>query len=356
MQLFFDRVLGAKGNTMADGGARDAGGRVTIRTVAADAGVSVAAVSKVLRNAYGVSDALRQKVLVSIEKLGYRPSVAARGMRGQTFTLGVLLVGIDNPFLPGIYQGIESVTEGAGYKIMVGVGAARTRTEVRLIEQMIDNRMDGLILVATQIAGETLEKFARQIPIVVIGHHEPNAVGYDTINNDDRNGAKLVVRKLQEMGHCDIAMIGLEDPENHPADVAPQRELGYIEAMAEAGLASHARFLRLSQSGGPRDEIIQRYLMAPDRPRAIFCWSDLDAIPLLSAAYRLGIRVPEDLAVVGYDNSPVAGLPMIDLASVDQDGVRLGKLSAETLFGRINGRQVAEHILIEPKLIVRGSL
>jgi LacI family transcriptional regulator len=108
---------------MADGHSTEAGSRVTIRTVAADAGVSVAAVSKVMRNAYGVSDALRLKVEASIERLGYRPSVAARGMRGRTFTLGVLLVGIDNPFLPGIYQGIESVTEAAGYKIMVGVGA-----------------------------------------------------------------------------------------------------------------------------------------------------------------------------------------------------------------------------------------
>ena len=90
---------------MADGDTSEAGNRVTIRTVAADAGVSVAAVSKVMRNAYGVSDALRLKVEASIEKLGYRPSVAARGMRGRTFTLGVLLVGIDNPFparhLPG---------------------------------------------------------------------------------------------------------------------------------------------------------------------------------------------------------------------------------------------------------------
>ena len=153
---------------MADGGVKNGAGRVTIRTVAADAGVSVAAVSKVLRNAYGVSDALRAKVEASIGKLGYRPSVAARGMRGQTFTLGVLLVEIDNPFLPSIYRGIEGVTEAAGYKIMVGIGAARRRTEVALIEQMIDNRMDGLILVASQIAGVTLERFARQIPIVVL--------------------------------------------------------------------------------------------------------------------------------------------------------------------------------------------
>jgi len=335
---------------MADG---NSDARVTIRTVAADAGVSVAAVSKVMRNAYGVSEALRQKVEASIEKLGYRPSVAARGMRGRTYTLGVLLVGIDNPFLPGIYQGIESVTEAAGYKIMVGVGAARARTEVTLIEQMIDNRMDGLILVASQIAGETLEQFARQIPIAVIGHHEPAAQGYDTINNDDQMGARLAVRALLDRGYRDIAFLTQTDQEDHYADVAPQREIGYRAAVRDAGLPP--RVLALPQYGAPREERIRQILTAPDRPRAIFCWSDLDAIPLLSEAHRLGLRVPQDLALIGYDNSPTAGLSMVDLTSIDQDGPRLGKLAAEALFTRMNGRSVAEHILIEPRLISRGS-
>lgn len=336
---------------MADG---DTEARVTIRTVAADAGVSVAAVSKVMRNAYGVSDALRLKVETSIEKLGYRPSVAARGMRGRTFTLGVLLVGIDNPFLPGIYQGIEKVTEAAGYKIMVGVGAARARTEVTLIEQMIDNRMDGLILVASQIAGETLEHYARQIPIVVVGHHEAGAEGYDTINNDDQMGARLAVEAFLEKGYRDIAYLTQTDQADHHADVAPQREIGYRAAMAAANLPH--RILALPQHGARRVNQLHQILTAADRPRSIFCWSDLDAIPLLSEAHRLGLRVPEDLAIIGYDNSPTAGLSMVNLTSVDQDGPRLGRLAAEALFTRMNGRTVAEHILIEPRLIKRASL
>jgi LacI family transcriptional regulator len=341
---------------MADGHSTEAGSRVTIRTVAADAGVSVAAVSKVMRNAYGVSDALRLKVEASIERLGYRPSVAARGMRGRTFTLGVLLVGIDNPFLPGIYQGIESVTEAAGYKIMVGVGAARTRTEVTLIEQMIDNRMDGLILVASQIAGDTLEHYAGQIPIVVVGHHEPGAQGYDTINNNDQSGAGLAVRALIERGHRDIAFLTQSDQADHHADVAPQREIGYRATMQAAGLGDHVRVLALQHHGPSREIQIRQILTSPDRPRAIICWSDLDAIPLLSDAHRLGIRVPDDLSLIGYDNSPVASLSMVNLSSIDQDGPRLGKIAAEALFSRIKGRHVAEHIEIEPTLIVRASI
>jgi len=292
--------------------------RVTIRTVAADAGVSVAAVSKVLRNAYGVSDGLRAKVEASIEKLGYRPSVAARGMRGQTFTLGVLLVEIANPFLPSVYHGIESVTDEAGYKIMVGVGAARAGREAQLIEQMIDNRMDGLILVASQISGDTLDRYARQIPTVVVGHHEPTASSFDTINSDDHEGARMVVRALAAT-HRDIAMLAMDWGPDHTADVSPQREKGYVAAMVEAGLTP--RVIRVPPSNQPRETELRAMLAAPDRPRAVFCWSDLDAVPLLNLAHQMGIRVPEDLAIVGYDDSPVA-----------------------------------EHRLITPRLVVRGSL
>ena len=339
---------------MMAGGDTDA--RVTIRTVAADAGVSVAAVSKVMRNAYGVSDALRLKVEASIERLGYRPSVAARGMRGQTFTLGVLLVDIENAFLPAVYHGIEEVTEAKGYKIMVGVGKARERREAQLIEQMIDNRMDGLILVASQIPGEEMDRYARQIPTVVVGHHEPQAESFDTVNSDDRIGARMAVQALHQRGYRDIAMLAMEWDSRHQADVSPQREQGYLSMMAELGLSAQTRMLRVPQSDVPREDRLRAYLTAPDRPRAIFCWSDLDAVPLRNIAWQLGIRVPEDLALVGYDNNPVAALPMIDLASVDQDGRRMGRVAAESLLARIGGRRVAEHILIEPRLIRRGSL
>ena len=114
--------------------------------------------------------------------------------------------------------------------------------------------------------------------------------------------------------------------------------------------------LRLPRFGAPRNQTLHQILTAPDRPRAIFCWSDLDAIPLLAEAFRLGLRVPQDLAIVGYDNCETAALPMVNLASMDQDGPRLGRLAATSLFSRIGGRRTAEHVNIDPELVVRGSL
>lgn len=330
-----------------------AGQRVTIRTVAEDAGVSVAAVSKVLRNAYGVSDALRLKVEQSIERLAYRPSAAARGMRGQTYTLGVLLVDIANPFLPAVYEGIAQVAEGAGYKIMVGIGASKTQVETSLIEQMIDNRMDGIVLVAAQLSGRTLLRYASQIPIVVIGHHEPALQGFDTVNSADRDGGRQATEALIARGYRDIAMASLGPDMHHEHDVGWQRELGYADAMAAAGLPP--RILRFSNRDPRRTERMAAMLAAPDRPRAMFVWSDLDAVQMLNMARQMGLRVPEDLALIGYDNSSVAALPLIDLASMDQDGARLGKIAAEALLTRIGGRQVTEHRMIPPTLVRRAS-
>ena len=339
---------------MADGAAKGEG-RVTIRTVAADSGVSVAAVSKVLRNAYGVSDALRLKVEVSIAKLGYRPSVAARGMRGQTFTIGVLLVEISNPFLPLVIDGINGVLEPSNYKALLGVGRSKASLESTLIESMIDNRMDGLILVAPRMSGPLLEDFARQIPVVAVAHHEASHA-FDTINTDDRLGGRLATQALIAAGHRDIAMVSYEADQDHRTNVSYEREIGYGQAMAAAGLDDRARILRVSAPEGDQTGDVARFLAMPDRPRAIFVWSDLHAIPILNAAKMAGLRVPADLAIVGYDNSPVAALPLIGLSSMDQVPLRLGALATRTLLARIAGRTIAEHIMIEPTLVRRDSL
>jgi LacI family transcriptional regulator len=339
---------------MDDGNSRATRAKVTIRTVAEDAGVSVAAVSKVLRNAYGVSDTLRQNVTASIERLGYRPSAAARSMRGRTFTVGILLVEIGNPFLPLVVDGVTDVLGPSNFKPLMGVGHSHRRVETSLIEQMIDFRMDGVILIAPQISGRVLARYARQIPIVVIGHHEATADSYDTVNSDDQAGAALAVDSLLAAGHRDIAMLTQKEPPDRDSSVVHQREQGFQRAMTRAGLGP-GRVYAVPHDGTSLTEDLRQIITAPDRPRTIFCWSDLFGIPLLNIARAEGLRVPEDLAIIAYDNSPVAALPLIDLSSIDQSARRLGTLAAETLLSRIEGRSAPHHILIEPKLARRSS-
>jgi LacI family transcriptional regulator len=331
-------------------------GRVTIRSVAADAGVSVAAVSKVLRNAYGVSDGLREKVTHSIERLGYRPNVAARGMRGQTFTIGVLLVELRNPFLPQIIDGVNEVLGPSNYKAMIGVGEGNAPIETSLIESMIDYRMDGLILVAPRISGDLAAHYGRQIPCVVIGHHEPTAEAFDTVSGDDRAGAMLAVQSFLERGYRDIGMMSQDIDGDKEAGVVRQREIGFLAAMAAAGLDGEARLFRLPRANAHRHREMLALLKAPNRPRALFCWSDLDAVDLLSLASDHGIRVPQDLAIIAYDNSSVAALSVVNLASIDQSGHGQGQQAAKAILSRIEGRTTPHHILLEPKLVMRRSL
>lgn len=330
--------------------------KVTIRTVAQDAGVSVAAVSKVLRDAYGVSDALRARVLKSIETLGYRPNMAARGMRGKTKTVGILLVEMSNPFLTDVIAGIDRTLKAQNYRTMIGVGEAEEQLETSLIETMIDFQMDGLILVSPHLGSAPMARAAGGIPMVVIGHHEPVSQAFDTVNSDDRASARLAVDALIARGHRDILMTSLHHQRLSDHDVVFEREAGYTEAMRAAGLERHLRILRLPDRTEQMDADMRALLRAPDRPTAIYCWSDLHAVPLINMAKTDGLRVPSDLAIIGCDDTPPARMRLVDLTSINQDGPRLGEIAARTLLSRVDGRRVPEHILIAPRLVVRSSI
>lgn len=327
--------------------------RVTIRTVAADAGVSVAAVSKVLRNAYGVSDGLRARVEASIEKLGYRPNVAARAMRGSTYTVGLLMSDIGNPFLYDLIGAINQTLEKAGYKGLIGVGKAHAPLEEQMIDSMIDSRMDGLILIAPKLDPDTLAKYAQQIPTVMVGHHEPDSTLFDSINSNDAQGAGLIVDQFLSCGYRDIAMMSIDQEVAHKTNVTDAREVGFLAAMEKAGLG--ASIMHLSADPDLHAQQMADFLDQPTRPRAVFCWSDLDAIALMSMALEQGIRVPQDLAIAGYDNSRMAALPMISLTTIDQSPDVMGVAAAEMLVSRIGGRKPAQHNMIAPQLLVRHS-
>jgi LacI family transcriptional regulator len=329
--------------------------RVTIRHVAEDAGVSVAAVSKVLRSAYGVSDQLRKKVEASIAKLNYRPSTAARGMRGRTYTIGVIVIDLSNPFLPNVLEGFNQRISKSGYKALIGVGRNVTQLETSMIEAMMDNRMDGVLLVAPRISGDMLDGFARRIPIVAIAHHENQATTYDTVNSDDRQGARLAVKTLLDRGHTDVVMLAFDEKMSLSSEVIFQREAGYFDVMQAAGLGAKAKIWHLPPPGHDRAPSIRAMLTSKDRPRAVFVWSDLDAIPLLSECRAAGIRVPEDLAIVGYDDSPPAAIPLVGLSSINQHPIRIGEASGDLLLSRIEGRATPQHLLIQPEIVIRSS-
>lgn len=329
--------------------------RVTIRTVAEDAGVSVAAVSKVLRDAYGVSEALRGKVQASMLKLGYRPHAAARGMRGQTYTLGFLLPDLHNPFFTDLMAGVNTALERTHYQTLLGVSGSDRTMERALVDNMIDRQMDGLIIIGPRMPPAELMQVADQIPSVLIGYHASGAVNFDTVNNDDELGATLAVRHLAAEGYRNIAFISqaLEDAASNM--VTTHRELGFRRAMQEEGLSRYVRVVPAQQTSRELQAIARHLLEARARPEAIFCWTDFVAMEVLSVARELGLSVPGDLALVGYDNTGYCDLAQNALTSIDQSGQVLGLQAARLLIERIKGRDTPEHFVVTPRLVVRAS-
>jgi DNA-binding LacI/PurR family transcriptional regulator len=334
---------------------RGKSGRVTIRDVAGDAGVSVAAVSKVLRDAYGVSEALRAKVRASIDRLGYRPHAAARGMRGQTYTLGFIIPDLHNPFFADILAGVNTALERSQYQLLLGVCESDPTLESALMEAMIDRRMDGLILIGSRIADTHLAEIATRIPTTIIAIHPKGETNYDTVNNDDRLGATLVVQHLVEAGYKHIAYLSQQISINEKAMVTMQREDGYRTTMKEAGLSKNIQVAYAGQTPREAQTVARHMLEQRNRPDAIFCWTDFIALEVLSVAHDLGLKVPGDLAIVGYDNTSYCDLAQNSLTSIDQSGQVLGLQAARLLIERIGGREKSEHYVVTPRLVARRS-
>ena len=297
---------------------QDAVRRVTIADVARHAGVSTAAVSKVLRNAYGVSADMSQRVRSSMVDLGYRPHAAARGMRGRSFTIGLLLDSIRNPFYGDLLDGVTYALAKTDFQVLVGLGGFGAQDQSRLADAMIDRAMDGLILVAPSMSRSQVIAVAKMIPTVVVAHHD-TAEEYDSVADDDRAGAALVVDHLVALGHRRIAHTSATVKTGQWKGCPEQaRSDGYRQAMHRHGLDEVVNIAGTRYSEEAGYQAGREFLDRPDRPTAIFAGADIAALGVLRAAYELGLQIPADLSVVGYDNTTLAASAPINLTSVDQ--------------------------------------
>jgi LacI family transcriptional regulator len=331
--------------------------RVTIVDVARHAGVSVTAVSKVLRNAYGASPEMQTKVRAAIDELGYRPSAAARGMRGRTYTIGVMLPDLRNPFFADILDGINAQLHGTDYQVLIASSGNDEPSEAHVTDAMIDRNMDGVILIAPLTSRQRLERIARIVPTVVVGRHGNSAV-YDTVADDDFTGAGLVVAHLAELGHRHIAHI--EHLETDPVRLLEMpnaiRAGGYRHAMLAHDLGEHIDIASTTynQQGGYLGA--QQLLSRPRRPTAIFAGADIVAMGVLDALVEAGLSVPGDISVAGYDNTTFAAFRPISLTTVDQAGHQIGGNAARLLLDRITDTaRPAAQVKLSPVLVARST-
>lgn len=329
--------------------------RATIQDVARQAGVSVSAVSKVLRQAYGVSPGMRERVTAAIDELGYRPHTGARAMRGHSYTIGVVLTELTSPFQPEVAQGVQVALQDSPYQeVIVSAGGTDAARQKRAIEALLDRRVDGLVLVSPWLDTPYLESLALRIPTVAVAVHGSSST-FDTVVDDDYAGARLMVDHLVGLGHRAIAHTSMPPARYRPPLLLSHtaRQLGYERAMADHGLVPDVVVTSYSESGGFDAGSV--LLDRAEPPTAIFAGADIAALGVLRAAESRGLRVPEDVSVVGYDNIYVSTINRISLTTVDESGQMTGEVSARLLLERIAGRTQAVHYVVTPRLVARAT-
>lgn len=328
---------------------------VTIEDVARTAGVSRAAVSKVIRDAYGVSDEMRAKVEAAIAELGYRPRVSARGLRGATYTLGIEIPTVANTFFTKIILGASAALEDTRYQLIIAPAGPHHDGGPQTIEMLVDRQVDGLLAISPAVQPEWLERLAQQIPLVMLGRHDAS-IYYDTIVNDDLQGARLAVDHLVSLGHRDIAHVTIDPYAENHVPTAPHavRARGYRAAMAAAGLAEHTNVIYVNHQELSWQPIFRQLLALPNRPTAVFAGHDDIALGLLEGTAEHGLDGTE-LSIIGYDDTPIAAHPLVSLTSVNQSGTRMGEIVVRLLLERIAGRTEAVHEVITPRLMIRNT-
>jgi LacI family transcriptional regulator len=342
------------GTSPVDPSPGTSGRRATILDVARAADVSVSAVSKVVRNAYGVSPQMRERVTAAIESLGYRPNAGARSMRGRSYTIGVVVTEFGTPFQLEVAQAIADELEPTPFHVVVVAGGDTPERQKPQIEGLIDRQVDGLILVAPWLDAGSIERIGQGLPIVTIALHG-TPQHFDTVVDDEGLGARLVVDHLVALGHRRIVHTSQASGDwerdfilSHTA-----RRLGFQQAMRSHDLEPDIIESYYSEEGGYA-AAVQAFSRDP-RPTAIFAGADIAALGVLRAAEEHRLRVPEDLTVVGYDNIYTSTINRVSLTTVDQSGRETGAASIRLLMERINGRSEPQQFVVAPQLVVRRT-
>lgn len=327
--------------------------RASISDVAKVAGVSRAAVSKVLRNAYGVSPDMRTRVEAAIAQLEYRPRTAARAMRGQSFTIGFEIPQLGNDFFTQVIRGAADRLAGSRYQLIIAPALGGASGEP-VIESLVDRQVDGIIAISPDVHPSRLDRLASFVPIVLLGRNDHSS-RYDTLDNDDVRGTELIMNHLFDLGHLRIDHLTIEPAMdvNEARDSHAVRRAEYLRRMGQAGLEPR---LVYTDSFEPDAYVqAQRILSSDNPPTAIFAGNDTLAIGALRAIADAGLS-SADVSVIGYDDIDLARHPLISLSTVEQFGDRMGAEAIDLLMERIDGtRTEPRHITIAPELRVRSS-
>ncbi|RLL40578.1 LacI family transcriptional regulator [Oceanobacillus piezotolerans] len=324
----------------------------TIQEVAKKAGVSTATVSRVLNNSESVKEKTRIRVEQAIRELNYEPSVLGRNLRNsESRLLLVLIPSISNPFYTEIINGIEDTAISRGYNILLCETDSNPKREA-IYFNMIRNRLaDGIILMDPTVNRKNLYDLASRHPIVQCSEFdERGEISYVTIDNE--LAAYQAVKHLIKLGNKKIALINTDEKFLY----ARERRRGYEKALKEFDLPINSKWIRETErvhfEGG--QQAMRSLLNELDKPNAVFSVSDVLAIGALKEIQLQGLKVPEEIAVVGFDKISFSNMTNPTLTTIAQPMYKMGCMSATMIINKIRGKEV-ESLILDHELIIRES-
>lgn len=328
--------------------------KVGIKDIAARAGVSIATVSHSFRNPGRVSDVTREKVLAAAEEIGYTPNRLAASLRtSRSGNIVAIIPDIGNSFNSDIIKAIEKVAHGRGYSVLLGDTQGLPDREREFAAMTRSRQADGIILMSHRVPFEAGDDLWRSLPPIVAACEFSGCEEFPTVTVDDVRGAVDATTHLTDLGHRTIAVI----TGDMSTTSSRERLEGFRKAMAAAGLAVDEDLVvhgdYSAKSGNASTELLLR---AKARPSAIFCFSDELALGCMFALRRQGLRVPEDVSVVGYDDILAAGYYAPPLTTVAQPRREIGRLCANLLFDALAGdRPQGGRRIVPHRLVIRES-
>lgn len=335
---------------------------VTLRDVAKRCGVSTATVSAVVNGAEWVSDATRLRVQRAIDRLGYRPNQFARTLKTQRgYAVGVIVSDLTNPFFTEVVRSLSHALRADGHAFFLCDSDHRFDLGEVHLRMLTDGHVVGVVLIGDSVPEEALGRFARKgtVPIVAI-EREYAIDGVSSLLVDSEAGAYTVTRHLVGQGYERIAMIG--GPRQGPGSETYARVLrydGYRRALRETGVRFDARLVaegNFRYGGG--QEAMRQLLASGKRIDAVFCANDMMALGAMSVARDAGLRIPQDIAVVGFDDIPIAALTSPGLTTMAMPKNELGQAAATVLGKQLAAsgkRTLAVRRLFDTELVVRQS-
>lgn len=323
--------------------------KLTLQDIADRAGVSRSAASLALRGERGVQPDKRARVLKIAEELNYTPDLSARRLASSgTGTIGILLSDVLNPFTAAVAKSIDAIAREKGFEVILSIEGHPDPSAEKAIQSLVAQRVAGLILIGSPESTKVVERVSRAIPVLYFGRHL-SSERIDSVSNDDHLGASLVVRHLIGLGHKSIVHI-----DGGPSAGSQRRRDAYRAAMEQEGLKPRVYAGRHALDGGV--PAVEEILAEARRPTAIFASNDMEAFGVVSRLLKAGLKVPEDVAVVGYDDIELAASETMSLTTVRQPIPYMASQSIDILTSRMQRvDDPAMHVLVAPSLVVRRS-